>query len=352
MFIAAMARAHVCRRRALCRARAVTARAEFRAAPAPGGGVAYHRRRGALPFRRRRFARGAHMLSNIGAARPRFEFRWLVFAAAAIAIAIVMLGSWYTIDQGERGVHLRNGAVVGSAQPGLGFKLPLLDSIARIPVQNLTQVYDKVPAYSKDQQTAEIRVSVSFHVPPGDVTALYSEYRDIEGLTTRLIDRQVPTQVENVFGQYTAISAVQNRVTFVQDVTKAIRGAVKGPVVIDSVQIENIDFSDAYEKSIELRMQAEVLVQTEKQNLEKEKVNAEIAVTQARGRADSALAEARASADATRLKGDAEAAAIKAKAEALAQNQNLVELTRAEKWNGVLPTTMIPNSTVPFLNAH
>jgi len=125
---------------------------------------------------------------------------------------------------------------------------------------------------------------------------------------------------------------------------------VKGPIVIDSVQLENIDFSDAYEKSIELRMQAEVLVQTEKQNLEKEKVNAEIAVTQARGRADSSLAEARASAEATRLKGDAEAAAIKAKAEALAQNQNLVELTKAERWNGVLPTTMIPNAAVPFLS--
>ena len=37
---------------------------------------------------------------------------------------------------------------------------------------------DKVSAYSKDQQTAEIRVSVSFHVPPGEVIALYSEHGD------------------------------------------------------------------------------------------------------------------------------------------------------------------------------
>ena len=215
--------------------------------------------------------------------------------AGAVAVVVVLLamtlffGSWYTIDQGERGVHLRNGAVVGSAEPGLGFKLPVFDTIKRISVQNLTVQYDKVSAYSKDQQTAEIRVSVSFHVPPGDVIALYSEYGSVEGLTSRLVDRQVPTQVENVFGQYTAISAVQNRVTFVKDVTKAIRDAVKGPLVIDGVQIENIDFSDAYEKSIELRMQAEVLVQTEKQNLEKEKVQAQIAVTQANGAADSSL---------------------------------------------------------------
>ena len=278
--------------------------------------------------------------------------------AGAVAVVVVLLamtlffGSWYTIDQGERGVHLRNGAVVGSAEPGLGFKLPVFDTIKRISVQNLTVQYDKVSAYSKDQQTAEIRVSVSFHVPPGDVIALYSEYGSVEGLTSRLVDRQVPTQVENVFGQYTAISAVQNRVTFVKDVTKAIRDAVKGPLVIDGVQIENIDFSDAYEKSIELRMQAEVLVQTEKQNLEKEKVQAQIAVTQANGAADSSLARARADAEATRLKGDAEATAIKARAQALAQNQDLVELTKAERWNGVLPTTMIPNTAIPFLNAN
>lgn len=98
--------------------------------------------------------------------------------------------------------------MVGSAEPGLGFKLPVFDTIKRISVQNLTVQYDKVSAYSKDQQTAEIRVSVSFHVPPGEAIALYSEYGSVEGLTSRLVDRQVPTQVENVFGQYTAISAV------------------------------------------------------------------------------------------------------------------------------------------------
>ena len=289
-------------------------------------------------------------LGGIGATvRNRFAWGWLAGAAVVAGVLVLFFGSWYTIDQGERGVHLRNGAVVGSAEPGLGFKLPVFDSIKHISVQNLTVQYEKIPAYSKDQQTAEIKVSVSFHVPPSQVVEVYSEYGSIEGLTNRLVDRQVPTQVENVFGQYTAISAVQHRVQFVQDVTKAIRGSIKGPVVIDSVQIENIDFSDAYEKSIELRMQAEVLVQTEKQNLEKEKVNAEIALTQAQGQANSALARARADAEATRLKGEAEAQAIEARAKALAQNVNLVELTKAERWNGVLPTTMIPNSTVPFI---
>ncbi|NWA64220.1 prohibitin family protein, partial [Pantoea sp. B9002] len=32
-------------------------------------------------------------------------------------------------------------------------------------------------------------------------------------------------------------------------------------------------------------------------------------------------------------------------------NQNLVELTKAERWNGVLPTTVLPDGAVPFIDA-
>src|SRR5207342_1311471 len=130
------------------------------------------------------------VLQTIGSAvKGRFPWAWLTVALIVLVIATLFFGSWYTIDQGERGVHLRNGAVVGSAEPGLGFKVPIIDTIKRIPVQNLTTLYDKVSAYSSDQQTAEIRVSVSFHVPPADVIALYSEYGSVEGLTSRIIDR-------------------------------------------------------------------------------------------------------------------------------------------------------------------
>jgi hypothetical protein len=34
---------------------------------------------------------------------------------------------------------------------------------------------------------------------------------------------------------------------------------------------------------------------------------------------------------------------------ALAKSPELVRLMQAEKWNGVLPVTMVPGATVPFL---
>lgn len=275
----------------------------------------------------------------------------IVPAVVVLLVLATVSGAWYTVDEKERGVLLRNGALIGVAEPGLGFKFPFIDSVRFISVQNHTTAYDKLQAYSRDQQTAELRVSVSWHVLPNEVGHVYTAYGDLENLVGRLISRQVPTQVENVFGQYTAIAAVQNRGKFVADVAAAIKGAVVGPVVIDSVQVENIDFSDAYERSIEDRMKAEIEIKTREQNLATEEVQAKIKVTQAQAEADSALARARAEAEATRLKGQAEADAIRARAEALASNQNLIELTKAERWDGKLPSTVLPNGALPFIDA-
>ncbi|MDO8698125.1 MAG: SPFH domain-containing protein [Pseudomonas sp.] len=275
-----------------------------------------------------------------------------IFGIGVVLLVLVtLMGSWYTVDETERGVLLRNGAIVKVVEPGLSFKIPFIETVKFISVQSNATTYQGLQAYSKDQQTATLNVSVSWHVLPAEVDKVYMQYQDLDGLVSRLISRQVPTQVENVFGQYNAVSAVQNRGKFVNDVTKAIKEAIAGPVVIDGVQIENIDFSDDYERSIALRMKAEVEVKTREQMLATEQVEAQIVVTRAQADADSRVAQAKADAEATRLRGEAEADAIKAKTLALSSNPALIELTKAERWDGKLPTTMLPNGTLPFIEA-
>lgn len=273
-----------------------------------------------------------------------------IAAVAGIALLTVLGGSWYTVDSGERGVILRNGAVVGTAEPGLGFKLPLIDRVVDISVRSNARLFENVQAYSKDQQTAGMTLSVNYRLPSDQVAIIYTEYGGEEGVLGRLLDRQVLEEVKNVFGRYNAVTAIQERERLAAEVQMAIQKAVVGPIVIDSVQIENIDFSNAYEESIEQRMLAEVEVQRVKQNAEREKVTAEITVIQAQAAADSKLAAAKADAEAITLRGNAEADAIKAKSEALKDNAGLIALTQAEKWDGKLPTTMIPDSTVPFMD--
>jgi regulator of protease activity HflC (stomatin/prohibitin superfamily) len=278
-----------------------------------------------------------------------FNLKSLFGIGVVLLVLVTLMGSWYTVDETERGVLLRNGAIVKVVEPGLSFKIPFIETVKSISVQSNATTYQGLQAYSKDQQTATLNVSVSWHVLPAEVDKVYMQYQDLDGLVSRLISRQVPTQVENVFGQYNAVSAVQNRGKFVNDVTKAIKEAIAGPVVIDGVQIENIDFSDDYERSIALRMKAEVEVKTREQMLATEQVEAQIVVTRAQAEADSRVAQAKADAEATRLRGDAEADAIKAKTLALSSNPALIELTKAERWDGKLPTTMLPNGTLPFI---
>jgi regulator of protease activity HflC (stomatin/prohibitin superfamily) len=276
---------------------------------------------------------------------------WIFGILAVLVIGLPLLfGWWYTIDEGTRGVVLRNGAVIGIANPGLNFKIPIIDEVRIISIQTHNRRYENVPSYSKDQQPANITISVNYRAAVDRVADIYTHYGSLEGLESRLIDPRLYEQLKNVFGRYTALSAVQDRARLNFDIQKAFTESVQGPLVIESTQIENIDFSEAYEKSIEERMLAEVEVEKLKQNAEREKVQAEITVTKAKAAADAALAEAEAKAKATRLAGEAEAAAIKAKGEALGSNPALIQLTQAERWNGILPTTMIPSGTVPFID--
>ncbi len=263
--------------------------------------------------------------------------RTVGFVAIAVVAILTLFGSWYTVDQGERAVVLRLGATVGEDGPGLHFKLPWINTVHKITVQNQNRRYTKLETYSRDQQSAELTVSVTFMA--SDPSAVYSQYGDLEGAVARLIDPRVMSGVKTIFGQYDAVRAIQERAALNNDIAAAITSAITGPIQIVSVQVENIDFSDAYEQSVEQRMLAQVEIQKREENLRTTQVEAEITRTKAEG-----------DANAIRLRGEAEGAAIKARGDALRANADLVQLQAVEKWDGKLPTTMVPGAALPFLN--
>jgi len=260
---------------------------------------------------------------------------------ASMLVGLVALyfvfASWYTVDEGERAVVLRLGAIVGEAGPGLHFKMPWINTVHKITVQNQNKRYSALEAYSRDQQPANLTVSVTYMA--SDPRAVYGQYGDLEGAVFRLIDPRVTSGVKTIFGQYDAVRAIQERAGLNVDVANAVTSAITGPIQIISVQVENIDFSEAYEQSVEQRMLAQVEIQRREQNLRTTEVEAQIARTRAEGEAN-----------AIRLRGEAEGAAIRARAEALRMNADLVQLQAVEKWDGKLPTTMVPSTALPFIN--
>jgi len=272
----------------------------------------------------------------------------VIAAIGGLLVLMVLFGSWFTVDQGARGVVLRNGAFVRVAEPGLGIKVPFIEAVVDLSIRTEKTVYEKVSAYSKDIQYADLQIAINHRLDPGMVAQVYQNY----GISYvyRLLTPQVLGQSKVIFGKFNAKSAIEQRGQLQLDMEGALQEAVKGTgLIVESVQIENIDFSDDFEKSIEERMKAEVEVAKLHQNLAREQVQADIVRTQANGRADAVRAQAKADADAIRMRGEAEATAILARAEALKQNMNLVELVKAERWDGKLPVTMLPDSAVPFI---
>lgn len=282
----------------------------------------------------------------------------LISAGVLGLIGLTVLGgSFYKVDEGDRAVLLRNGSLVGTAQPGFGFKLPIIDSAIDISVREHVKVFaggeagTGLEAYTYDTQTAYVRVSVNYRIPADKVTEVYSRFRGEEGLVLTILDPKTYRAVKDEFGKITAVKAIQERTALTARILQTLQHLVKDePIIITAVQLDNIDYSDEFERAVAAQIEAEVEVRKLRQNAEREKVQAEIVVTQAQAQADSTLAKAKADALAITLRGDAEANAIRAKGTALRDNPALVGLVQAERWNGTLPTTMIPNSTVPFMN--
>jgi regulator of protease activity HflC (stomatin/prohibitin superfamily) len=276
-------------------------------------------------------------------------FSIVVGIAALLGLSIVM-GSWYTINERERGILLRAGKLVSIESPGLGFKIPLLDSLVIISMETQLLSMKNLHTYSRDQQPAVINISINYRAVEGQLKELYQQFGSLKGYEDRILVPQVLDELKVVFGRFNAVTAIQERGRLNQEVRTAIVEGAKGPVIISNVQIENIDFSQAYEQSIEQRMLAEVEVQKIRQNAEREKVSAEIVSIKAKAEADRIEALAKAEAAQIRLRGNAEAEAIKARGAALADSPRLIELVQAERWNGVLPTTVLPSTTVPIVS--
>lgn len=279
--------------------------------------------------------------------------RVLKIGGAAIVALVLFTNSFYSVAQTDRGVHTRFGEIVGVSGPGPHFKLPFVENVRHMPIatqtvswqrttENGQTVDSRLSTYSRDQQPAEIAMTLTWHVPGDEasVQRVATEWGSRDALYNAVIVPSATEGFKNIFGTYDAVSAIQRRAELNQQVLAAVRAQVQGkPVVIDSVQLQDISFSQAYEDAVEARMTAQVEVQRAEQQRQTRQIEADMTVI-----------TARANAEQTRLAGEAQASAIRARADALRSSPELVQLTLAEKWNGVLPTTMVPGGSVPMLN--
>lgn len=240
--------------------------------------------------------------------------------AAGIILGIVFLFlfifipfSFHTIDTGEVAVvkHLGEAKQVRTAGTYYDFWVTDKYDVYDAKIQNLEVTS---AAYSKDAQTMDIAMTVQYQIVTDKAIEIAKQYGSMDLLSNRIQSVAIE-KTKSVLSSYSAMDIIQNRSTISPKVEEAIRNAVDSEYYINitAVVLTNIDFSDAFEKTVEDKMIAEQ--EKLKAQYEKETaiVNAEKELEVAKLAAEAKLAAAKADAQSQIEIAKAEARAIKLK---------------------------------------
>jgi regulator of protease activity HflC (stomatin/prohibitin superfamily) len=249
--------------------------------------------------------------------------------AAVIFILLIIFWPVVIIPAGERGVVLTWGAVQGNIMgEGLHFIVPVMQSVKKLDVKTEKKEVN-VKAYSKDIQTVDATVALNYHLDPSMVNRLWQEIgADYE---SRIIDPSIQESVKAATALFTAQELIELRPKVKDEIKTQLFNRLGGShITVDDFSIVNFDFSAEYEKAVEAKQVSQQAALKAENDLKRIKTEAEQRVAQA----------------------TAEATAIKIQAEAITQQggKEYVSLKAIEKWNGILPTQMIPNATLPFID--
>ena len=284
----------------------------------------------------------------------------VVGGLVALLLCSISFMGFEQVNAGHRGIKLVWGKVVSDSLPeGLYFYNPISSNIVTMDTR-LQKRTTRLETYTKDIQQTTMDITVNFYVDPNNAHVLFQ--RVGKEYVSTLIAPALLSSVKDVVGKVEADKFINNRELVTEEIKQKLSTALAGShVIIQSISIEDIAFSGAFEAAIEAKQiatQEAIKSQNETVRIEEE---GKQQVIKARAESDSQKAqsdaaayaievESKAKAEAIRQMGLAEAEAIREKSKALSQNANLVELTKAEKWNGELPQNIYGSGPVPFMD--
>ena len=256
---------------------------------------------------------------------------------AAIIGFMVFWGTFFTIEEGHVGIVKRFSEAKEQVNPGLHFKIPVVDSVEVIEVRTRKNT-EELPAASSEQMPLDAEVSVNWTVDKSSAFKLFVEYGGLEQFESRILDTRLRSAAKAAISRYTAEQIIVNRANVIAEIAAELDSTMANfPVKLDSVQLDNVKLPQVYLQSIQTKQTQKNLAEAEKYTLEKQKLVAQQAVNTAEADAKSTELKATAEANAIRMTGLAEAEAIEAKAKALRDNPLIIQLTLAQKWDGAQP---------------
>ena len=224
--------------------------------------------------------------------------------------------SFTIVGAGSVGVVTRFGAVNRVVNPGLNFKIPLIEGIAIMETRTQKEQVD-ARAASKDLQEVKSTIALNFHLRAEKAVVVYQNigilYRE------RIIDPAIQEAFKATTAEFTATELITKREAVKQKALKHLKERLDiFNVVVDDFNIVNFDFSDDFNQSIEQKQVAQ-------QNYEKARIEATTATTQAQGQAD----------------------AQKILKDSGSLSPEYLQFLSIQKWDGKLPNA---TSGTPFIN--
>lgn len=241
---------------------------------------------------------------------------------------LVILNPFVIIQPGKRGVLMNWGAVSDTIyNEGFHWRTPIVQRVQIIDVQ-IQKEEAVASAASKDLQELRTTVALNYNIDPAKVGLLYQNIG--VDFVARIIDPAIQEAVKSAASRFTAEEAVTKRQQVKEDIKQLLTERLaKEYIILDEISIKDFDFSSEFNKAIEQKVTAEQNALAAKNKLSQVQFEASQRVATA----------------------TAEAEAIKIQAQSISAQggEAYVRLKAIEKWDGHLPSQMIPNAAVPFI---
>ena len=228
-----------------------------------------------------------------------------VLAVVAVVIAIVAYSSLFTVYQTRLALVVRLGQPVRVVtEPGLNFKVPLIDSVIHIDKRILDLENSSQEVIASDQKRLVVDAFARYRIV--DALKFYQAVGSIEGANSRL-STLLNGALRRVLGEATLTHVVRDqRATLMARVREQVdKEAANFGITIVDVRIRRADLPEQNSQAVYQRMQ------TERQREAAEfRANGSQRSQEIRARADRdvtvLIAEAQSKADQTRGEGDSE----------------------------------------------
>jgi len=272
---------------------------------------------------------------------PR-SFVGRVFWGIVVVLALVTtyLGV-YKVHTGYTGIVMRNGAIIGVADPGLHFKIPYMDNVEEIETRN-RGTHLELSVSSGDPMLLPIKATVNWIANHDKLKQLFADYGSLEQFESRVILPAFNAGIKDATARFTVTQLIKDRTKLGDLALEFVKNKVPRDVVtITELYIVNVDFPQQYTKQILATQVAQQAAQEQKFKLEQQNYVAQEKTQTAEASAAATRAQADADAHAIEVNGKATAEAIELKAKALSTNPQLIEYEKVLHWGGTFPTTFM-----------